>query len=426
MKIGLRRQTFLIIVSICLVLIVSLMLSSRLLILTGFRHLETEHVQQDVAQAWHFISKDIQWLASIAGDWAPWDDTYGFVQDQNTRYIDSNLSVETIANLGIHFMLFVDPAGRQVHTAAIDLKKKEAVILPKGVWDQIRSKKALFEFPDPRQGVSGFFMFEHQPVLIASHAIVPSNYQGPPRGTLVVGRFLDPSEIKKITDAAGLSLSIHAADSTPLPDDVKKAASLISDKTPVVTLPQNKEIISGYMVCRDIQQNPGFILKIDVTRKIFKQGMNTWLYFNIAVVFIGVVFVLATMYLMERSVLSPLLRIIEKISAIDGSDNVSKRLPVSGTGELGKLELSINGMLDRIQRAHNEIKTLEGLIPICSYCKNIRDDEGFWQKVDHFIHHRTDARFSHGICPECAEKHFPEMDLYNLQKKCPPGNGGSI
>jgi hypothetical protein len=123
------------------------------------------------------------------------------------------------------------------------------------------------------------------------------------------------------------------------------------------------------------------------------------------------------MFLMERSVLSPLLRIIEKISAIDGSDRLSKRLPVTGRGELGKLEISINGMLERIQSAHKEIRTLEGLIPICSYCKNIRDDEGYWQKVDEFIHHHTHARFSHGICPECAEKHFPEFDIYTNKEK---------
>jgi len=92
---GIEKKTFFIIVSICLVLIVSLMLSSRFFILSGFRNLETEHVQQDVAQAWRYIEKDIQWLASIAGDWAPWDDTYAFVQDQNTRFVDSNLSSDT-------------------------------------------------------------------------------------------------------------------------------------------------------------------------------------------------------------------------------------------------------------------------------------------------------------------------------------------
>jgi len=413
---GLRKKTFVIIVSICLVLIVSLMLASRLLILNGFSHLETEHVQQDVAQAWRHIEKEIQWLSSIAGDWAPWDDTYIFIQDQNTRFIDSNLSSDTLANLGIHFMLFVDLDNRLVQATAIDPEKKEAAALPEGVWDQIRSKNALLEYPYPRQGVSGFFMFKHRPMLIASHPVVPSNYEGSPRGTLIVGKYLDTSEVKKMAEATGLSLSIHDTGNTALPDDVKTAATLISDKTPVVTIPRNTDIISGYMLQNDIQQNPGLILKADVKRKIFNQGMNTWFYFNIAVVFIGLVFIMATMYLMETSVLSPLLKLINAISAIGGNDHVSKRLPVSGKDELGELETSINGMLDRIQTAHNEIRTLEGLIPICSYCKNIRDDEGFWQKVDEFIHHHTHARFSHSICPECAKKYFPELDLYNQEE----------
>lgn len=416
---GLRKKTFIIIVSICLVLIVSLMLFSRMLILTGFRNLETEYAQQDVAHAWRYIEKDIKMLASIAGDWAQWDDTYAFVRDQNTRYIDSNLSSDTLANLDIHFMLFVDPAGRLVHTTAIDPGKKEAAILPEGLWDQIRSKKALFEYPDSRQVGSGFFMFNHSPILVASHPIVPSNYKGTPRGTLVVGKYLDTSEINKIADDTGLSLSIHATGDTTMSDDVKKAGSLISDKAPVVTIPRDKDIISGYMIRNDIQQNPGFILKIDIKRKIFKQGMNTWLYFNITVVFIGVFFILATMYLMETSVLSRLLELISTISAIGGNDHLSKRLTVSGKDELGKLAAAINGMLDRIQTDYNEIRILEGLIPICSYCKNIRNDEGFWQKVDEFIHDHTHARFSHGICPECAEKHFPELDLYEQ-----PGKGG--
>jgi sensor domain CHASE-containing protein len=417
MKIGLRRQTFLIIVSVCLVLIVSLMLASRLFILTGFKNLENGQVQKDVVHAWRYIEKDIQWLASIAGDWGAWDDTYAFMQDQNVRYIDSNLSSDTLANLRIHFMLYVDPDGRQVHAIAIDPKEKDTVELPEGLWELIRSRPVLWQYRIPSQGVSGFLMFRDLPVLIASYPVLTSSDQGPPRGALVIGKYLEPPEINTIAKSLDRSLSIHAFQSSSLSDDVIKAASLMSETTPVVTLPRDKEIVSGYMLQNDIQQNPGLILKTDVRRRIFKQGMTTWLYFNIAVAFIGGIFILTTMYLMETSVLSPLLKTIEKISAIDGGDHLSKRLPVSGKGELGKLETSINGMLDRIQTAHNEIKTLEGLIPICSYCKNIRDDEGFWQKVDHFIHHRTHARFSHGICPECAKQHFPEYDLYKQKKE---------
>jgi sensor domain CHASE-containing protein len=395
------------------------MLASRLFILTGFRNLETGQVQKDVLQAWHYIEKDIQWLASIAGDWGAWDDTYAFMQDQNARYIDSNLSSDTLANLRIHFMLYVDQQGDRVHAIAIDPEEKDTVELPEGLWELIRSRPVLWQYQAPSQGVSGFLMFRDLPVLIASYPVLTSSDQGPPRGALVIGKYLEPSEISTIAKSLDGSLSLHAFQSGSLPDDVIKAASLISDTAPVATLPRNKEIVSGYMVQNDIQQNPGLILKIDIRRRIFKQGMTTWLYFNIAVALIGGIFILTTMYLMETSVLSPLLKIIEKIGAIDGSDHLFRRLPVSGRGELGKLEASINRMLDRIQSARNEIRTLEGLIPICSYCKNIRDDEGYWQKVDEFIHHHTQARFSHGICPECAKQHFPELDLYHHKTDCP-------
>jgi hypothetical protein len=114
---------------------------------------------------------------------------------------------------------------------------------------------------------------------------------------------------------------------------------------------------------------------------------------------------------MEKSVLAPLFVLIENVGKIGKNGGLSQRIAVSSKNELGKLEFSINRMLDRIQAAHDKIQTLEGLIPICSYCKKIRDDAGFWQKVDRYIQDRTHAQFSHGICPECAKEHFPEFDI---------------
>lgn len=69
--------------------------------------------------------------------------------------------------------------------------------------------------------------------------------------------------------------------------------------------------------------------------------------------------------------------------------------------------------LKTITREKNRIKLLEGLLPICSYCKKIRDDsgapgrEGEWEKIEDYIHKKTDQEFTHGICPDCIEKAFP-------------------
>jgi len=65
---------------------------------------------------------------------------------------------------------------------------------------------------------------------------------------------------------------------------------------------------------------------------------------------------------------------------------------------------------DRLEKANKEIRTLRGILPICACCKRIRDDEGYWHKVEEYVHARTEADFSHGYCPECAEKAMREAD----------------
>jgi GAF domain-containing protein len=56
-----------------------------------------------------------------------------------------------------------------------------------------------------------------------------------------------------------------------------------------------------------------------------------------------------------------------------------------------------------------EIKTLQGLLPICSHCKEIRDDQGYWESVDSYVAAHCDVKFSHGICPECVKKYYPDV-----------------
>lgn len=69
---------------------------------------------------------------------------------------------------------------------------------------------------------------------------------------------------------------------------------------------------------------------------------------------------------------------------------------------------ALRSLAARLQKALDEVRTLTGLLPMCCYCKRIRTDEGYWQAVDSYICAHTAARVSHGFCPECAAKHYPE------------------
>lgn len=64
-----------------------------------------------------------------------------------------------------------------------------------------------------------------------------------------------------------------------------------------------------------------------------------------------------------------------------------------------------------LKQALDEVKTLQGLLPICCYCHKICDEQGFWDQLEGYIQNRTDAKFSHGICPECAEEELPSRQV---------------
>ncbi len=69
-------------------------------------------------------------------------------------------------------------------------------------------------------------------------------------------------------------------------------------------------------------------------------------------------------------------------------------------------------LIENLQHALLEVKTLRGFLPICIYCKKIRDDKGYWNQIEAYIQDHSDAEFSHSLCPECAEKLFPDEKLY--------------
>ncbi|MCP4119070.1 MAG: hypothetical protein GY737_27445 [Desulfobacteraceae bacterium] len=72
---------------------------------------------------------------------------------------------------------------------------------------------------------------------------------------------------------------------------------------------------------------------------------------------------------------------------------------------------------DRLKKALDEIVTLQGLLPICSVCKNIRDDKGYWNRIETYIEKHSDAEFSHGLCPSCSEKLYGKEGWYIRSKK---------
>ena len=75
-----------------------------------------------------------------------------------------------------------------------------------------------------------------------------------------------------------------------------------------------------------------------------------------------------------------------------------------------RMEAERNLLINRLQEALEHVRTLSGMLPICSYCKKIRDDKGYWNQLETYLSEHSGTEFTHGICPDCAAKVIKDLD----------------
>ncbi len=75
------------------------------------------------------------------------------------------------------------------------------------------------------------------------------------------------------------------------------------------------------------------------------------------------------------------------------------------------VQIELRRVSAQLAETISEVGRLGGMLPMCAYCKGVRDDAGYWQKVEAYISQLNDMDLSHGICPDCAKQHFPDIDL---------------
>jgi PleD family two-component response regulator len=74
-----------------------------------------------------------------------------------------------------------------------------------------------------------------------------------------------------------------------------------------------------------------------------------------------------------------------------------------------KTHIKLSRTMEELKDALSKVKTLSGLLPICSNCKKVRDDQGYWNQIEVYVGQHSEASFSHGVCPECTELLYPQM-----------------
>ena len=351
----LRNKTLLVIGVTLICLIVFLYYTSSVLLISGFSLVEQQDTQKNVNRAHEALSDDTAQLSTMTRDWAWWNDTYTFIEDANTQYIESNPTDETLAGLRLNLMLFMNSSGGLVFGKGFNLQEKKETSIPKSFQALLYSGSPILTHHHTLDNLSGIVLLPEGPMLIASYPILTSDWKGPVRGTLIFGRYLSGEEIGRLAGITHLSIRANRLD-IQMPSDFEAVRNSFSEDAPILVKPLSEQSIAGYTVIKDIYGNPALLLRVDMPRAIYNQGQASVRVLFYSLLLVGLIFGGMSLWLLEKLVLSRLAHLDANVSEIGKSGEFSGRVVMEGGDELSSLSGSINRMMEALEGSRNELK----------------------------------------------------------------------
>lgn len=360
-RISLRTRAIALLLLLLIGLLALMYLLSEEILLQSFKDLEQTQAHDDTQRVLNILDNEMTALGMIAEDWGAWDDTYQFVQDGNTTYIDSNLVDETFVTLDLDVMVFLDESNTLVYGKAYFWEQESSLILTQEMMEIYLLDGPLsqnFDAVMETQGlITGMITTPLGPMLTGIHPILTSHKEGPAQGIIMVGRYINEPRVAALAETTNQVIGIYRAEDPDLPDDFVTMREILTPEEPIRIHVIDDNTLGGYALLYDISSTPAFMLRTTLPRDTFLEGRGTVQFFLLSLVAGGLFMVLGLMLLLERQVLVRVLRLNSAVRAIGAGDHLrlEQRVPSTGNDELTALARSINQLLETAQRAQQSL-----------------------------------------------------------------------
>ena len=231
--------------------------------------------------------------------------------------------------------------------------------VPDDLASQLTQESPLMQPTEGQVGVTGILMLSEGPILVSSYPTVVSVGGVPLEGKLVFARYLDATQVARLSEVTHLSLIMYQYDDLEVPDKVRNVEPSIETGVPTYVRALDSATVAGYGVLDDINGEPALVLEVDLPRDIHHQGRATLLYLLCAISGIAIVTGVVGTYFVERALLLRLLRLINGVVKVRTTGDLSQRVGVTGDDELTSLEMSINSMLASLEKSQKELRDSE-------------------------------------------------------------------
>lgn len=358
---NLRRKTVLIMTVTPMIMILVTYFCAQFILMDNYAALEKQQAEVNVKRGLSALSNVLSELDSLVGDWGAWDDTYTFIQDANEDYTDSNLVDDTFSNLRLNIMLFIDSEGDVVYSKEFNLTAMSEIPVSQELMSLLSANDFLWRHSDTESSLAGIVPLQETPLLVASQPILTSQREGPIRGALIMGRYLDSEELEKLSETVYLPLSVSPFEESETQVNFQTLySSSFLENVPIFTNPLNSDLMGGYALVEDIYGNVSFTLRVDTAQYLYKQGLVSVNFFILALTCSAIILGTVTVSLVERDVLSRIESLATGVKNMGKSTNLSERLSWSNKDELSLLAGTIDGMMEERINTIGEIAGMIG------------------------------------------------------------------
>jgi len=329
---------------------------SRDVLLSSFQDLETEQMRQNVHHALTELEEEYNDLGRTTNDYAYWDRTYNFLGNPpKGGDIGEEFQSTEMDGLGLNLVIIRDLQGKIVFAKAYDTEKHQEARAPTDFLQQLFRTPQLSTASVARYPRDGLIAFPDAVYLVSLRPILNSQREGDSRGILLIARKFDGRGPARFSDLTPTSLRFARLDSSRLPPDFQLAREALAvSPSDVEVRPSTGDLICGYAIVNDLLGDPLFIFRVDTRRPIYQRGQLSQFSLFGTQLASALIFSLLIIFLLQKFVLSRLSGLSHQIESIGNRHVLAERVRVTGRDEISSLAVSINRMLDELERSQQQ------------------------------------------------------------------------
>ena len=292
------KKTFLILI---VVITTTIILYSALIYLISdqyFQKQEKELIESSLNRAIDNFSYEMSNLDTSNEDWSSWDDTYSFIENNNVDYITSNLTESTMVNFELGLIAFINSNKEIIYSRTYDFVSNKEIPIPPDFKSVFFENKKLTEL-ETGGSIMGFILFSGKPMIVTARPILTSNNEGPAKGVLVMGKFLD-TKIASLSQLLSFNVKVFNLDDYRLSDELRGKLLSLNSKNPHLIEFADKNTAYGYSLLTDVFGNPTMYLEVEIPRDIYNQSINIIITIMIAGIILIIVVSFLVFFLLNK------------------------------------------------------------------------------------------------------------------------------